>query len=157
MTARLKISRFLKPPHRARGLFLVAPFAGLVLLPAYAGSVRAGASDIQIVSFKPSEVSPSMADDTCLPLLKNVSPGPPAAIDGTQRTAGTAAAQASTLSLVLGVRFALGPLEDTGLGSRSHRVTAAHVNLLEPGLAVSAYRKCVKKEALQTPRSRRTG
>ena len=178
-----------------RGALLLLPLVACVLIPAYAKSAwhghdsgmgpvdQAHAQAAHMVSF-----SPSVANEQCRPLLRSSGrsdfPAPSPALSSSPRdersatdgprpssslSSRAAAAQASTLSLILGVRFALGPLEDTAVGSHAHRVMAEHVNLLEPGseptslsdkavllqnnqhnaLRVLAFRECVKHETLR--------
>ncbi len=91
-------------------------------------------------------VSPAVAD-ACLPLLKSIH-HPNAAPSRTQRSAGTAAAQLSVLSLALGVRYALGPREDTGTrGTPALKTSENPVTTY--ALAVAQYRDCHKKQALE--------
>jgi hypothetical protein len=171
-----------------RGGLLVLPLVVCVLIPAYAKSAWHGlghAEKIHASMAQTISLSPSVVNEQCRPLLRSSgrsdSPAPSPALsssprdersttDGPRLSSRTAAAHASTLSLILGVRFALGPLEDTAVGSHAHRVMAEHVNLLEPGsemlvknetrlqlhqnnqynaLRVLAFRECVKRETLR--------
>ncbi len=92
-------------------------------------------------------VSPAVAD-VCLPLLKSIH-HPNAAPGRTQRTAGTAAAQLSVLSLAFGVRYALGPREDTGTRGTPALKTSENP-IATHALAVAQYRDCHKKQALES-------
>jgi hypothetical protein len=170
-------------PRIRSGVTLALPIVLLALIPAYANNaipslVQPTFSVTSLDDKQPSRFStPSVADEICRPLLRSsVMPLPPtaspapsssprddlSATDGPLynriKPAEQAAAQASTLSLALGVRFALGPMEDTAVGSHAHRVMAAHVNLLEPGsenlkkrsvYGVYSYRECMKRESLR--------
>ncbi len=90
--------------------------------------------------------SPALAD-VCLPLLKSIH-HPNAAFGRNQRPAGNAAAQVSVLSLALGVRYALGPVEDTGTrGAPMYKVSANPEGAR--AIAVAQYRDCHKKQALK--------
>jgi hypothetical protein len=90
--------------------------------------------------------SPAVAD-VCLPLLQSIH-NPKAAYGRTQRPAGNAAAQVSVISLALGVRYALGPVEDTGTrGTPAYKVSATPESAR--AIAVAQYRDCHKKQALK--------
>jgi hypothetical protein len=95
--------------------------------------------------FSPS--SPAVAD-VCLPLLRSIH-HPNAAPSRTQRSAGTAAAQLSVISLALGVRYALGPREDTGTRGSPALKTSENSGASH-ALAVAQYRDCHKKQALES-------
>lgn len=88
--------------------------------------------------------SPALAD-VCLPLLKSIHL-PNAALGRNQRSAGNAAAKVSVLSLALGVRYALGPVEDTARGTPTYKVSAPGQNR---AIAVALYRDCHKKQVLK--------
>lgn len=104
-----------------------------------------------------SDPLPPAATDTCLPLLKTIRRiNPDTVAVRAQRPAGNTAA----LGFVLGVRFALGPVEHAR-SSRSR--SPASFNVWQPldvtagdhaALAVSAYRQCQKDRALAALRER---
>jgi hypothetical protein len=90
-----------------------------------------------------SRPSPMPAVDFCLPLLD---PSGPAAVRS-QPSAGAIAARVSVLSLALGVRFALGPAQDTHEPDRATSVSSPQDS---SALSVSAYRECVKRATLES-------
>ena len=108
---------------------------------------HADAELVQNITNEPS--SPSTADP-CLPLLKSIRNVPGAStVDRNQRSAGKAAA----LGLVLGVRFALAPPAKVKTKADRPRLDVwqpsnAYAND-RSALAVSAYRKCQKNQALK--------
>ncbi len=91
--------------------------------------------------------------DSCLPLLKSIRHiAPDTVTDVTQRPAGK---KAAVLGLVLGVRFALGPVQTPQHLERSAK-TPALVDFRQPNgdidgrnaLTTAAYRDCRKREAI---------
>lgn len=90
--------------------------------------------------------------DSCLPLLNSIALNPPTIADGSRRPAGTAAAKASVLGLVFGVRYALGPPQVTRMNSDVQNAHAASPGTNGHALAVSDYRACQKKQALSALR-----
>lgn len=96
-------------------------------------------------------VPPSTVADLCLPLLKSSQHTPSrSAMDRTRRPAG----QVAALSMALGVRFALGPLENPALAQTAETLHAPASTALSTqqnlrALKIAAYRTCQKEQALQ--------
>ncbi|MCB9982902.1 MAG: hypothetical protein H6861_04390 [Rhodospirillales bacterium] len=107
-------------------------------------------SDLGLITSYPTQPSSPTVVDPCLPLLKSIRHTPPvSAMDRNQRSAGKAAAA----GLILGVRFALSPLQK--VKSRADR---PRLDIWQPtgansgdrsALAVTAYRQCQKEQALK--------
>ena len=91
--------------------------------------------------------SPTVVDP-CLPLLKSIHTSPTSAMDRNQRSAGKAAA----VGLLIGVRFALSSPQKVKSHADRPRLDVWQTSGVSAGdrnaLAVSAYRQCQKKQAL---------
>jgi len=174
MIKRFKIQANM-PWRAAKGLKTCAATASLIIListgTSFAFTTYDGYQDVPPLKVKsvtlqsPLQYKPSSAvTDSCIPLLKSIHKIPSKSVTTrNQRSAGKAAAPVAALGLIFGVRYALTPP-----GSASAQKAVATENLngsqgqfdvwhrdgesfskdARPAQAVTAYRACQKKQAL---------
>ena len=110
------------------------------------------------VSYVQKKSSSSIVD-SCLPLLKSSHHAPSkSAMERSQRSAGKMVA----LSVALGVRYALGPLENPALSHTAYAPPTDRSSLPREmrnlrAIKVAAYRNCRKELALKTQKKKRQG
>jgi len=155
----------------AKGLKTCAAAASLIIListgTSFAFTTYDGYQDVMPLKVKSVALSspfdyqpPSAVTDSCSPLLKSIHKIPSKSVTTrNQRSAGKAAAPVAALGLIFGVRYALTPpgsasaqkavaTENQGQFDVWHRDGASVSTDNRSALAVTAYRACQKKQAL---------